>query len=285
MGNVLRVLGIVLASMLLGLVGLFLLLFTSCGGLKDADGGAILAVCLLLMAGGIVLIVFLGRGIVASRAPSPGLAVPSAGVAPAYGEPTTTPPSPYMPPAPAASAPPPRPVLALRPFAGSDLQVLVGLRCGLAIIILLSLGSIAFNFASFGRFGTSVATQLILRSILGLLPPAALLLAVSVRNPPAGAALDAVAGYGVASIIFRFGYLAFAGVFTSVYRQPDILSSMLVRLAGFSALEAGIAGLALYLRSRVGPINAATLIVATLAFLFWDGLVQAVMTAMLTMLY
>ena len=35
MGNVLRVLGIVLASMLLGLVGLFLLLFTICGGLKE----------------------------------------------------------------------------------------------------------------------------------------------------------------------------------------------------------------------------------------------------------
>ena len=171
MGNVLRVLGIVLASMLLGLVGLFLLLFTICGGLKSADGGPILAICLLLMAGGIGLIVFLGRGIVAARAASPGLAVPPAGAAP---------------PAPTPAAPSPRPALPLRPFAGTDLQVLVGLRVGLAILILLSLGSMAFNFVNFGRFGSSVAIQLTLRSILGLLPPVALLVAVSVRNPPAG---------------------------------------------------------------------------------------------------
>jgi hypothetical protein len=299
MGNVLRVLGIVLASMLLGLVGLFLLLFTICGGLKDSDGGAILAVCLLLIAGGIGLIVFLGRGIVASRKASPGLAVPPAGATPVHGAPSAygaapasaddgpmiTPQSPYALPAAAASTPPPRKVPALRPLAGTDLQALIGLRLCLAILILLSLGSIAFNFANFSRFGSSVAIQLILRSILGLLPPAAVLVAVSVRNPPAGGALDAVAGFGVASIVFRFGYLAFAGVFTSMYSRPDILSMMLVRIAGFSALEAGIAALALYLRSRVGPINAATLIVATLAFLFWEGLLQAVMTAMLSVMY
>src|SRR6187402_1749971 len=84
MGNVMRVLGIVLASMLLGLTGLFLLLFTICGGLKSSDGGGVLAVCLLLIVGGVGLIVFLGRGIVATRAASPGLAVPPAGATPAY---------------------------------------------------------------------------------------------------------------------------------------------------------------------------------------------------------
>ena len=72
MGNVMRVLGIVLASMLLGLTGLFLLLFTICGGLKSSDGGGVLAVCLLLIVGGVGLIVFLGRGIVATRAASTG---------------------------------------------------------------------------------------------------------------------------------------------------------------------------------------------------------------------
>jgi len=275
MGNVPRVLGIVLASMLLGLVALFLLLFTICGGLKSADGGGVLAVCLLLIAGSIGLIVFLGRGIATARAASRGLVVPPA---------SATPPAPAVS-APAAFAPPPRPALPLRPFAGSDLQVLVGLRLGLALLILLSLGSMAFNLANFGRFGSSVAIQLTLRSILGLLVPIAVLVAVSVRNPPAGAALDAAAGFGVASIIFRFGYLGFTGVFTSVLSQMDILSTMLVRLVGYSALEAGIAGLALYLRSRVGPINAAPLIVATLVFLFWEGVVQAVMTAMISVLY
>ena len=174
---------------------------------------------------------------------------------------------------------PPRPVLPLRPLAGTDLQALVGLRVCLAILILLSLGSMAFNFVNFGRYGTNVAIQLTLQSILGLLPPVALLVAVSVRNPPAGAALDAVAGFGIASILFRFGYLGFAGAFVHAISQGDYLLTMLPRLVGYSALEAGIAGLALYLRSRVGPINAATLIVATLAFLFWEGLVQAIMTA------
>src|SRR5215203_5501112 len=81
MGNVLRVLGIVLASMLLGLVGLFLLLFTICGGLKSSDAGGVLAVALLLMAAGVGLIVFLGRGLAVSRAASRGLAVPPAGAA------------------------------------------------------------------------------------------------------------------------------------------------------------------------------------------------------------
>jgi len=311
MGNVVRVLGIVLASMLLGLVGLFLLLFTICGGLKSSDGGGVLAVCLLLIVGGVGLIVFLGRGIVATRAASPGLAVPPAGATPAYvppsphgaapvstygGAPMITPQSPYAPPtsagyppytppAPAASAPPPRPVLPLRSLAGTDLQALVGLRICLAIVILLTLGSMAFNFINFGRFGSSVAIQLTLRSILSLLPAAALLVAVSVRNPPAGGALDALAGFGIASILFRFGYLGFAGAFVHAISQGDYLLTMLPRLVGYSALEAGIAGLALYLRSRVGPINAATLIVATLAFLFWEGLVQAIMTAMIGLLY
>ena len=321
MGNVMRVLGIVLASMLLGLTGLFLLLFTICGGLKSSDGGGVLAVCLLLIVGGIGLIVFLGRGITSTRAASPGLAVPPAGATPAYvppsahgaapastygGAPMITPqspygsptpagyppatPSPYASPAPgaytpAASAPPPRPVLPLRSLAGTDLQALVGLRVCLAIVILLTLGSMAFNFINFGRFGSSVAIQLTLRSILSLLPAAALLVAVSVRNPPAGGALDALAGFGIASILFRFGYLGFAGAFVHAISQGDYLLTMLPRLVGYSALEAGIAGLALYLRSRVGPINAATLIVATLAFLFWEGLVQAIMTAMIGLLY
>ena len=223
MGNVLRVLGIVLASMLLGLVGLFLLLFTICGGLKDSDGGAILAVCLLLMAGSIGLIVFLGRGIVATRAASRGLAVPPAGAARLRrpirrrGRPlrrrraddhtgvALRRPRQQRPPRHRASPAP-------RALAGSDRQALVGLRLCLAILILLSLGSMAFNFVNFSRFGSSVAIQLILRSILALVPPA-VLVAVSIRNPPAGGALDAVAGFGIASILFRIGYLAFAGVF------------------------------------------------------------------------
>jgi len=314
MGNVLRVAGIVVASMVLGLVGLFLLLFTICGGLTGSDGGGVLAVCLLLIAGAAGLIVFLARGITAaSGARRHGLAVPPAGAAQvvggppayaaapaygapaygaaAYGAPAITPQTPYGSPAPgtytppAAVAPPPRPVLPLRPLTGTDLQVLVGLRACLAIYILVSFGSMAFTVVSIGRFGQGVAMQLILRNVLSLLPPAAVLLAVSVRNPPAAAALDAVAGLGVASILFRFGYLAFVGVFFQAFRHGEIALTMLPRLAGYSLLEAGIAALALYLRSRVGPISAPALVLATLAFLFWEGLVQAIMTALLGLMY
>ena len=155
---------------------------------------------------------FLGRGIVAARAASPGLAVrrrPAVRAPPARAR---------VPPDVRGRPPARRGAAAgvpLRPLAGTDLQVLVGLRICLAVLILLSLGSMAFNFVNFGRFGSSVAIQLTLRSVLGLLPPVAVLVAVSVRNPPAGAALDAVAGFGIASILFRFGYLGFAGVFTS----------------------------------------------------------------------
>jgi hypothetical protein len=297
MGNVLRVLGIVLASMLLGLTGLFLLLFTICGGLTGSDGGGIMAVCLVLMVGAVGLIVFLGRGIVVVRAASRGLAVPPAGTTPVYGdaaaygassassaEATSTDGGPMITPSPAASVPQARPVLPLRPFTGTDLQALVAVRIGLAIYLLLSVGSMLVTLANFSRFGNSVGIHLILRNILTVLPPIVALVAVSVRNPPAGAALDAVAGFGIASIIFRFAYSAFT-MFTPAFRQADILMTMLPRLAGYSLLDAGIAGLALYLRSRVGPIKAATLTVATLAFLFWEGLVQAIMTALISVLY
>ena len=275
MNNVLRVLGIVLASMLLGLVGLFLLLFTICGGLESSDGGAVLAVCLLLMAGAVGLIVFLGRGLAATRTASRGLAVHPAGATP--GDPRA---GAQAPPAPPTGPPLARPALALPPLTGTDLHLLVGLRLCLAIYMLLSIGSIVFNIASIGRLGGGVATQLILRGILGLLAPMAVLIAVSVRNPPAGVALDAVAGLGVASIVFRFGYLAFAGVFASAF-HPDVLASMLPRLAGYSMVEAGIAGLAIYLRSRVGPLSPGALAITTLAFPFSEGVVQAVMTALI----
>jgi len=281
MGNVLRVLGIVLASMLLGLVGLFLLLFTICGGLTSSDAGWILAVCLVVIAGCIALIVFLGRRISTNRATARGLAVPPAvdasdpSAAALYG----------------TSPPQARPALPLRGLAGTDLQTLVALRVCLAILILLSVGSMIFTFVSIGRFGgyggygSSLAMHLTLRSVLGLLPPIALLVAVSVRNPPAGVALDAAGGFGIASILFRIGYLTFAGVFLQAFRHGEMALTMLPRLAGYSLLEAAIAALALYVRSRVGPINPVTLIVATLAFLFWEGFVQAVMTAMMGLMY
>ena len=170
------------------------------------------------MAGSIALIVFLGRGISTNRTAARGLAVPPSErrPRPRCGARLRREP-----------APQPRPVLRLHALAGTDLQALVGLRVCLAILILLSVGSMTFTFVSIGRFGgyggygSSLAMQLTLRSILGLLPPIALLVAVSVRNPPAGVALDAAGGFGIASILFRFGYLAFAGVFLQAFRHGD----------------------------------------------------------------
>jgi hypothetical protein len=56
-------------------------------------------------------------------------------------------------------------------------------------------------------------------------------------------------------------------------------------MAAFSAIEAAVAGLALHLRSRLGPVNAGAIVVAVLAFLFWDGLVQVAMQMLVTLMY
>ncbi len=272
MGNVLRVLGVVAASMLLGLVALFLALFSICGGLESSEGGGILAVCLLLIVGAVGLIVFLGRGLATARSTARGLAVaPAGGAAPPAGDP-------------AAAHAVSHPVTPLRPLGGADLQVLIGLRVALGVYILLSIGSMVFSVAEVARHDSNVAMQLILRSVLGVLPPAAVLVAVSVRNPPAGAALEAAGGFGIASILFRFGFLAFSGLFSSLSQIPD-LAFLFLRLGAFSALEAGITGMAIHLRGRAGPLRPAALMVATVAFLFWDGLVQAAMQALLALMY
>jgi hypothetical protein len=276
MGNVLRVLGIVAASMLLGLVALFLVLFSICGGLESSEGGGILAVCLLLIVGAVGLIVFLGRGLATARSTARGLAVAPAGGAPA---PAAGPAADS-----AAAHAVSRPVAPFRPLGGTDLQVLIGLRVALGVYILLSTGSMVFSVAGVARHDSNVAMQLILRSVLGVLPPAAVLLAVSVRNPPAGAALDAAGGFGIASILFRFGFLAFSGLFSSLSQVPD-LAFLFLRLGAFSALEAGITGMAIHLRGRAGPLRPAALMLATVAFLFWDGLVQAAMQALLALMY
>jgi hypothetical protein len=176
------------------------------------------------------------------------------------------------------------PAAAPRPLAETDRQVLIALRAALAVYILLAIGSMIFGLFSFGRYGASLAIQLILRNVLSVLPPAAVLLAVSVRTPPAAAALDAAAGLGIASILFRFGFLAFSGVFSSLTQIPD-LAFFFLRIAAFSAIEAGIAGMAIHLRSRSGPVRPAALIVATVAFLIWDGLVHAAMQALIALLY
>jgi hypothetical protein len=277
MGNVLRVLGIVAASMLLGLVGLFLALFSICGGLKSAEGSGGLAGCLALMAGAVAVIVLLGRGLASSRSTQRGLAVAPAG-------------APRAVPAPADAVAGVPPVVApsavhARPLSATDRQVLIGIRVALAIYILLSIGSMAASAFNFRLYGSSVAIQLILRNVLALLPPAIVLVAVSMRTPPAGVALDAAAGLGIASILFRVGFVAFSGLLTSTFTQTPDMALLLLRMAAFSAIEATVAGLALHLRSRLGRVNVGAIVVAVLAFLFWDGLVQVAMQMLVTLTY
>jgi hypothetical protein len=277
MGNVLRVLGIVAASMLLGLVGLFLALFTICGGLKSSDGGGVLAICLASMAAAVAVIVLLGRGLASSRSTQRGLAVAPAG-------------APRAVPAPADALAGVQPAVApsavhARPLSATDRQVLIGIRVGLAVYLVLSIGSMAASAFNFRLYGSSVAIQLILRNVLALLPPAIVMVAVSVRTPPSGTALDAAAGLGIASILFRFGFVGFSGLLTSTFTQTPDMAFLLLRMAAFSAIEAVVAGLALHLRSRLGPVNAGAIVVAVLAFLFWDGLVQVAMQMLVTLVY
>ena len=67
---------------------------------------------------------------------------------------------------------------------------------------------------------------------------------------------------GVASILFRFGYLGFSRLFTTASARLAHMPALLLRTGGYSALEAVIAGLALYLRSRSAR-STPPLIVAT----------------------
>ena len=170
-------------------------------------------------------------------------------------------------------------------LTGTDRQVLIAIRIALAVYVLLSFGSMVYSLISFGRYSAAVSVQLILRNVLATLPYVAVLFAVSIRTPPAALALDAAAGLGIASILFRFGFLAFSGMFFSASGQLPALMILLLRLAAFTALEAAIVGMAIYLRGRVGPLKPIALIVVTLAFLLWGGMVQAVMRAVSMLLY
>jgi hypothetical protein len=264
MGNVLRVLGIVAASMVLGLAGLTLALFTICGGLESSDGAGFLAGGLAVMAGAVAAFVILGRSLASSRSTQRGLAV-----------------APALPGAPPAFAAPA--AVQARALSATDRQVLVGLRVALAVYIVLSIGSMAASALNFRLYGSSVAIQLILRNVLALLPPAIVLVAVSLRTPPPGGALDAAAGLGIAAILFRFGFVGFSGLLTSTFTQTPDMAFLLLRMGAFSAIEAAVAGLALHLRSRLGPVNAGAVVVAVLAFLLWDGLLQAAMQVLLAL--
>ena len=293
MGNVLRVLGIVVASMVLGLVALFLVLFSICGGLESSEGGGVLAVCLLLIVGAVGLIVFLGRGLAASRSATRGLAVAPVGD-------TGSGDRPRMPTRPRPSrahrlprersrsrprlTPPTGRWSPLRPLGGTDLQVLIGLRVALGVYILLSVGSMVFSLAELRpprqqRRDPADPAQHPRRAAAGRG-------AARREHPQSAGSSGPRRGsrhrHRVDPVPLRLPRLQRA-VLVDATQIPD-LASLFLRLAAFSALEAGIAGMAIHLRGRAGPLSPAALIVATVAFLFWDGLVQAAVQALLTLM-
>lgn len=259
MGNVWRVLGIVAVSMVLCLASLFLLLFTICGGFKEPDGAVVGIVTLAIAVGCVALIVWLGRGIVASRLAPAGLAVPpaQAGDAPFPGG------------APAYAAPRP----AVAPLTGASLQLLVFLRILLVAAILLTLGSTLMTFIRYqgAGFGSGLAIQLVFSSLFGVLP--AIILVLTLRNPPAGFALDAIAGMGIAGILFRAGSFAAFGYIRAGLAVPE-LAMFLMRMALFTLIDAALVGLAIALRRKVDTTTFARLLVTTAAFLIWEWLTQ-----------
>lgn len=79
MGNVLRLLAIVLISLVMGVAGLFLLVFTACGGLRTRKDVGFLAVCVAAILVGMIVTAFLALGLDGRRSTGVttlGLAVP-----------------------------------------------------------------------------------------------------------------------------------------------------------------------------------------------------------------
>jgi len=258
MGNVWRILGIVLISIVLGLTSLFLLLFTVCGGFRSSggEGATVMLVCGAIFVCGVAGIVALGRGMQAARTVAAGLAVPPAAGAPPV-------------PGGASGVLVPRaPVAAL---IGSDLQVLILLRILLAASILFTLGATAFTFVRYQNagFSSGLAIQLVFSSLFGVLP--AVLLMLTLRNPPAGLGLDAIAGMGIAGILFRGGtFVTFDILRSGMLNLPEFL----VRMALFTLLDLALAGLAIAVRRKVDTTTWARLLVTTAAFLIWEWLTQ-----------
>jgi hypothetical protein len=282
MGNVLRVLAIVAVSMVLSLTALFLILFTICGGFQGSNNGAgwVVVGTGTLFAGGVALIVWLGRGLKASRpagAPgtqAPGLAVPPAASAPAYYPGTAAP----------VSSAAPSAAVSVGPLTGTDGQLLNVLRAALGILAFLPMVMSAISYGRFQHITAGLGLQMAVQGVLNALPPAVLLIAL-IRNPPPGVGLDATAGMSIASILYRIGFFAWAFFAWPGFSLGNNMPALFLRLGLYSLLEIGIGVLALVVRRRVGPVNPGALVLAVFAFLVWDVVIQAAMTAMVRLLY
>jgi hypothetical protein len=251
MGNTARVLGIIALSLVIGTTSLFLLLFTICGGFRHAGGeeALLLAVCLLILGGGLTGIVFLARGISRAQPAVAGLPVP---------------------PAPAAGAAPsiaPAPATRLRGQAG---QWLLFLRLALGAYICMLVGSAAWSALSLAQYGAGVALPTIIGTFIGLAPVVLFLLLL--RDPPSALVLDLIGGMAAGSIVFRLLWAVYVAV---AWQASSIaMPTMVPRLVLFTAIEAAIVALACMLRRIVARGGEIRLFAVAVAFLIWEWLSQ-----------
>jgi hypothetical protein len=128
------------------------------------------------------------------------------------------------------------------------------------------------------------AVYFAIQAVLNALPPAVLAF-VLFRNPPPGLGVDATAGMTIASIVFRVLFYAWFLLSSPTYRSASVGPAMFLRFGAFTALEAGITVLALVVRKRLGPMNPGALVLAVVGFLFWEGILQTVMSLLARMIY
>lgn len=278
MNNVLRVLGIVAVSMVMSVTALFLILFTICGGFAGSgnSAGLVVVVTAAIFAGGVALIVFLGRGLKASRGPGApgnlglGLAVPPAGAAPA----------PYYAPAAVVQRP-----AVLRTPTAQDVLLLNVLRAALGVLAFLPIVMAAVSFARFQHISAGLGIQVAVQGVLNALPPAIMLVVLMLRTPPPGVGLDVTAGMAIASIVYRALFFTYTMWAWPGYSLANNLPTLFLRLGLFTLLEVAIGVLALVVRNRTGQVNPGAVILAVFGFLFWEAILQAAMTAMVRLLY
>jgi hypothetical protein len=261
MGNVLRILGIVAASMVAGIAALVLLLFTVCGGFDrpSREGTMTVAICIACIGGAITAIIFLARSIKPSASYQAGLAVPPSAHVPSGAYPGAVyPGAPHATPAAPASA-----------LTGNELQWLIFLRIALGAYVLLAFASTAIGSVALARVAPRFLMMIVTQSVLNVLPSVLALLIL--RNPPSGLAADFAIAPAAASILYRLfstgGMIVFSGM---LERMPQP-ATFLLRLAMFTALEAAIIWLGAMVRRRADAGHYGRLIGLIVAFLCYEA--------------
>jgi hypothetical protein len=266
MGNVLRILGIVAASMVAGIAALVLLLFTVCGGFDrpSREGTMTVAICLACIGGAVTAIIFLARGIKPSASYQAGLAVPPSAPIASGADPGGAYPGAVYPGA--AYTAQPAPAVAL---TGTELQWLIFLRIALGAYVLLAFASTAIGSVALARLQPRILMMVVTQSVLNVLPSVLALFVL--RNPPSGLAVDLAMAPAAASILYRLFYTGGMVIFSGMLQRMPQPATFLLRLAMFTALEAAIIWLGAMVRRRVDAGNYGRLIGLILAFLIYEA--------------